>query len=103
MEAEHICSHNIGQHLKKVHSKQVTEKWGYITPSRKAMPRLCFKGCGVIQHVDNWWREQPYMEQCLQRCNRSSSMAFLMGYENFEQDFKAVDGEVIRHKEEFMG
>lgn len=30
-------------------------------------------------------------------------MAFLMNYENFEQDFKVVDGEVIRHKEEFMG
>lgn len=102
MEAEHICSHNIGQYLKKIHSKQVTEKWGYITPSRKAM-LLCFNGCRVIQHVDNWWREPPYMEQCLQRCNRSSSMAFLMNYENFEQDFKVVDGEVIRHKEEFMG
>ena len=43
------------------------------------------------------------MEQHLQRCNRSSSMALLMNYENFEQYFTAVDGKVIGHKAEFVG
>lgn len=103
MEAEHIHGYNTVQCQEKVHSKQVVDRWGYFTPSWKTILRLCFKGCRAIYRPDNAWGEQLDMEQHLQRCNGSGSMAFLMNSENFEHDFKVVNCEVMGHKAELMG